>query len=258
MQILINEMKHWMIEAGERLKTALAQEVLEIDTKSSRTDLVTNLDKQTQEFLVERILAFDETANILAEENGKHALESLDGRVYVIDPIDGTMNFVLEGENFCIMVGIYDDGQPVLGFIYNVMKEEFLWGGPSIGVYLNQDRVKIPTIPSLSAGLIGMNCVMYSKNVYHMQEIGHRSMGVRMSGCAGVELAHMALGRRVAYISNLSPWDYAAGGAILAALGMKMSNLNGESLNFKDREYFLAAPAAIYDEILEIALNPEK
>ena len=258
MQILINEMKRWMVEAGENLKKALAKESLEVDTKSSRTDLVTNLDKQTQDFLIERIVSFDSTANILAEENGKHALSSMEGRVYVIDPIDGTMNFVLEGENFCIMVGIYEDGEPVLGFIYNVIKEEFLWGGPSIGVYLNEDRVNQPTIPSLSAGLVGINCKMYRENVGNSQEVGRRSMGVRMSGCAGVELVHLALGRRVAYISNLSPWDYAAGGAILQTFGMKLSNFNGEPLKFDGQEQFLAASAPIYDEILAIALNTEK
>lgn len=258
MQILINEVRRWMTEAGERLKEALAEEVLEVDTKSGRTDLVTNLDKMTQDFLIERIMMFDPTANILAEENGRDHLDDFSGRVFVIDPIDGTMNFVLEGENFCIMIGMYEDGKPALGFIYNVMKNEFLWGGPAIGVYLNEDRVKVPNIPSLASGLVGVNSLMYTDNLYNIQEVGNRSMGIRMSGCAGVELSHLALGRRVAYITNVSPWDYAAGSIIIETLGMKATNMNGEPLKFDGREHFLAAPAGIYEEILEIALNASK
>lgn len=141
MQILINEVKYWMTEAGEMLKSALLENQLVVDTKSSRTDLVTNLDKAIQDFLVSKIVTFDSTAKILAEENDRDRLEDVTGRVYIIDPIDGTMNFVLEGENFCIMVAVYEDGKGILGFVYDVMKNEFLWGGPSIGVFRDEERL---------------------------------------------------------------------------------------------------------------------
>ena len=144
MQIMINEIRRWMKEAGEIIKTALQEDRLTVDTKSSRKDLVTNLDRQTQDYLIEQVRTFDPEAKILGEENGKDQMENLAGRVFIIDPIDGTMNFVLEHENFCIMMAVYEDGKGVLGFVYDVMKGDFLWGGKDIGVYLNEERVPKP------------------------------------------------------------------------------------------------------------------
>lgn len=252
MQILINEVKYWMIQAGENLKQALQEEALVIDTKSSRTDLVTNLDKEIQDFLVSKIAIFDPTAKILGEENNQNLVEDFNGRVYIIDPIDGTMNFVLEGENFCIMIAVYEEGKGVLGFVYNVMKNEFLWGGPSIGVFVNEERVEQPLDLSLEEGLLGVNAKMYRDNLLGIQSAAKRAMGVRMSGCAGVELIHMLRGRRVGYISNLAPWDYAAGGVLIQSMGMKMSTLDGKALNLQDREHFLAATPTAYQQILTI------
>lgn len=252
MQILINEVKHWMTEAGEILKQALNEEQLVVDIKTSRQDLVTNLDREIQDFLIEKIAIFDPTAKILAEENGRDLVEDFTGRVYIIDPIDGTMNFVLEGENFCIMLAVYEEGQGVLGFVYDVMKNEFLWGGPSVGVYINEERVERPLDLPLEEGLIAVNTKIYRDNLLNVQEVTKRSMGVRMSGCAGVELVHMAMGRRVGYISHLAPWDYAAGGVLIHSFGMKMSKLDGSLLNLKDREYFLAATPTAYEQILKI------
>lgn len=258
MQILINEVKYWMTEAGEMLKSALLENQLVVDTKSSRTDLVTNLDKAIQDFLVSKIATFDPTAKILAEENDRDCLEDVTGRVYIIDPIDGTMNFVLEGENFCIMVAVYEDGKGILGFVYDVMKNEFLWGGPSIGVFRDEERLAQPLDLGLEDGLLGVNTKMYRENVRDIQEVTQQAMGVRMSGCAGVELNHMVMGRRVGYISNLAPWDYAAGGVLIEAMGMKMSRIDGKPLDLQDRQHFLAATPTAYQQILTITQGNEE
>ncbi|MHC5267964.1 inositol monophosphatase family protein [Enterococcus sp. LJL98] len=256
MQILINEVKRWMTEAGEKLKYALQEKALVVQTKTSRMDLVTNLDREIQNFLIKEIEAFDPATKILAEENGRDSLDDFSGRVYIIDPIDGTMNFVLEGENFCIMLAVYEKGQGILGFVYNVMKGEFLWGGPSIGVYINEERVEMPVDLPLEAGLLGVNTAMYRENYANVQKVSNHSMGVRMSGCAGVELVHLVMGRRVGYISNLAPWDYAAGGVLLQTFGMKMSQLDGAPLNLNGRVPFLAATPTAYQQIL--AMTQEK
>ncbi|KAF1302765.1 inositol monophosphatase family protein [Candidatus Enterococcus willemsii] len=258
MQIMISEIKNWMKDAGEIIKEALKKEGLTVDTKTSRKDLVTNLDKQTQDYLIKQILAFDPNAKILGEENGKDQLTDLSGRVFIIDPIDGTMNFVLEHENFCIMIAVYEEGQGVLGFVYDVMKEDFLWGGRDIGVFLNEERVPKPKDCALNEGLLGMNAVMYANNIGNARIMGERSMGVRMSGCAGVELMGMALGKRVGYVSNLAPWDYAAGGILIQALGMKMSNLYGKPLQMNGREQFIAGTPQVYEELLTLSMESLK
>jgi myo-inositol-1(or 4)-monophosphatase len=253
MEVMINKIKTWMTDAGEIIKAALNEDDLKVDTKTSRKDLVTNLDKQTQEYLSEKILAFDPEAKILGEENGKDQVSDLSGRVFIIDPIDGTMNFVLEHENFCIMLAVYQDGKGVLGFVYDVIKNDFLWGGKEFGVFLNDQAVNPPKDISLNEGLLGMNSAMYLHNVANAQIMGERSMGVRMSGCAGIELIGMALGRRVGYVSNLAPWDYAPGGVLIEALGMKMGNIHGDPLKIHGREYFIAATPSAFEELTELA-----
>ena len=258
MQDLIIEIKNWMYEAGENIQQALKEKQLTVDTKTDRKDLVTNVDKMTQDFLIEKIQAFDSNAKILGEENNRDSLTDLSGRVFIIDPIDGTMNFVLEQQNFCIMVAVYQDGVGQLGFIYDVVGERFLFGGPSIGVFLNDEVVEPPVNCALADGLLGMNALMYAKNIHNAQVMGEHSMGVRVSGCAGVELMEMALGNRIGYVSNLAPWDYAAGGVIIETLGMKMSSIDGKPLKVNGRERFLAGTQKAYDEMLTLSLASDK
>lgn len=253
LQQLTEEIKSWIYEAGEKIKDSFQKADLVVDTKSGRTDLVTEMDKATQDFLSQKIMAYDPNAKIMGEENGKDHLADLSGRVFIIDPIDGTMNFVLEQENFCIMVAVYEEGIGQLGFVYDVMKDEFLYGGSKTGVFCNGKRVMAPEDKTLAAGLVGMNHVMYQRNDYHVQEIGDIAMGVRMSGCAGYELIDLALGRRVAYISRLAPWDYAPGGVLIEALGLKMSNISGTALQLEGREVFLAGTPSAYAECLKLA-----
>lgn len=252
MQIMINEIKNWIKEAGDLVKEEIAKNDMTIDTKEGRKDLVTSVDKKVQDFLVEQINDFDPDAKILAEEDGRDHLTDFSGRVFIIDPIDGTLNFVLEKENFCIMIGVYEEGQGKLGFIYNVMQDLLLWGGKEIGVFINEENLTVPKDLPLKDGLVGMNSSMYKNNSYNAQIMAERSMGVRMSGCAGLELIGLIKGERNAYVSSLAPWDYAAGSVMLETMGMKVSNINGQSLMFDGREHFIAATPTAYEEMMSL------
>ncbi|MGM0124357.1 myo-inositol-1(or 4)-monophosphatase [Enterococcus sp. AZ194] len=247
----IQEIKQWLVEAGDRIKKHLNEE-LTVDEKSGRTDLVTNMDRETQKFLIEKIQQTYPDVQILAEESGYNHIETMQGTVFIIDPIDGTLNFVLEKENFCIMLGIYEDGLSKLGFIYDVMQGELYWGGRKLGVYCNDKKLTKPEDKALGEGLVGMNAYMYLHNQYRAQEIGRLSMGIRMSGCAGVELIAILKGAHVGYITNLSPWDYAAGCALLEAFGFCYSRLDGQALTFSGREHFIAGTPKAYKQISEL------
>lgn len=249
MQILISEIKNWIYQAADLIKTEMAKNELEVDTKASRTDLVTNVDKMIQDFLIQKIHRYDPEAKILGEENGRDTLTDFSGKVFIVDPIDGTLNFVLEKENFCIMIALMEEHEEKLGFVYDVMKDTLLWGGPEIGVFKDEERLDQPSDLSLEENLVGMNSNIYRKDLYHAQEIGRKSMGVRMSGCAGVELIQLMLGKRNAYLSNLAPWDYAAGKVMLETLGFKVTNITGGALKFSGREHFIAATPKTFTSI---------
>lgn len=256
MDTLIEEIKSWLTEAGKKIKQQ--SESLTVSQKTNRKDLVTNMDREIQEFLIGKIQENYPKARILAEEDGYNELSSLKGRVFIIDPIDGTLNFVVEGENFCIMLAVYEDGSGRLGFIYDVMKETLYWGGHDIGVFQNQSRLVKPKDQSLANGLLGVNSYLFGHNRFNVRTIGERSLGVRMWGCAGLELIAILKGQHIGYISNLSPWDYAAGNVLLEEFGMKYSGLFGEPLRFHGREYYLAGTSRAYDEIRSLVHSEGK
>lgn len=254
---MISEIKSWLEEAAEFIRESLDKTMTVVE-KSGRTDLVTNIDEETQDFLMNKIRCHYPADKILGEEKGYNTIDSLDGRVWIIDPIDGTMNFVMEQENFCIMLGVFENGIGQLGFIYDVMKNELYWGGKELGVYVNNKQLEPPLVGKLAEGLLGTNAYMYGENTHFARIIGNKSMGVRVSGCAGLEMIALLKGNHNGYISNLSPWDYAAGIVLLAEFGFKYSNLKGTPLSFAGREYFLAGSPETYEEILEYVLVNHK
>ena len=253
-EMLIAEIKNWLNEAAKNIRKNLTQKI-QISQKQNRTDLVTNIDEETQAFFIAKIKEKYPNDRILAEEKGYDKIDSLAGRVWIIDPIDGTLNFVLEKENFCIMLAVFDEGIGQIGFIYDVMQEELYWGGKGYGVYCNQTKLEAPSNTGLSNGLLGMNAFMHGDNIYQATTIGKKSMGIRISGCAGLEFIAMLKGNHIGYLSNLSPWDYAAGIVLLEEFGFKFSNIKGGKLHFSGREYFLAATNEAFVEIVQLVCS---
>ncbi len=94
-----------------------------IETKSNPNDLVTNVDKRTEDFIFDTILETYPNHQVLGEEGHGHDIDTSKGTVWVVDPIDGTLNFVHQQENFAISIGIYIDGKPYAGFVYDVMAD---------------------------------------------------------------------------------------------------------------------------------------
>lgn len=112
------------------------QEDLQVETKSSPTDLVTRLDKEVQELLVSEILSRYPEDKICAEESCLRASVQ-DGKVWVIDPIDGTNNFVAQQEDFAVMMAYFENGQGQFGLIYDVVKGDCYHGGGKFPVCRN-------------------------------------------------------------------------------------------------------------------------
>ncbi|MBV7390282.1 inositol monophosphatase family protein [Enterococcus alishanensis] len=247
-----NEIIQWIYQAAEKIKAALNDELV-IDEKNGRTDLVTNVDKETQDFLVDKIRTYDPDAHILGEENGQDQTDISNGRVFVIDPIDGTMNFVLQKENFCIMIAVFEEGIGQLGFIYDVMRDDLFWGGPKLGkVFHNRKELPKPANTKLADGLIGMGVSLVTgENKFHTKEIGREAMGVRILGCAGLDFIAILKGTQNGYISRLSPWDYAAGIVMMQQFDMAFSGFQDQPLSFNGREFFKGGTQAVMSEITE-------
>lgn len=133
-QVIDEKIKRWMFEAREMILASFNTK-LDINTKSNRNDLVTNMDKKIEKFYIDHIHESFSNAKIMGEESEKDALQDADGLFFVIDPIDGTMNFVKQQDNFASMIAVYQNHRPILGYILDVRNNELYWGGKSIGVY---------------------------------------------------------------------------------------------------------------------------
>ena len=220
------------------MQTARAQVLAKMGThltvaeKTSRRDLVTNVDHSNEDFLVRQIRALDPVAKILAEEGTGDQVTDMNGHVWIVDPIDGTMNFVHQRNHFAMMVGLYVDGKPTLGYIFDVMANKLYAGGPEVGVTLNGELLAAPADVDLSAGLFGASAPLLIQDRFNMQTIIAKSLGPRIMGSAGIQISQVLAGELVGYLSYLRPWDFAAGRVLAESLGLVVSRVDGNPVSY--------------------------
>ncbi|MCM3315684.1 inositol monophosphatase family protein [Rummeliibacillus stabekisii] len=247
--------KSIILQAGDRIRQSFSEKWT-IETKADANDLVTNIDREIELFFIEKIRAFNSSHKIIGEEGMGEKIQSLDGVVWIIDPIDGTMNFVRQHRNFAISVGIYVDGIGKLGYIYDVMRDHLYHAIKGQGAYMNDQPLKTLEEISLDKAIIGLNAVWATPNkrIKHepMIELVHKVRGTRSYGSAALEIVSVASGRMDAYLSmRLSPWDIAGGVMIANEVGAIASNLENQPINLLERDTFIIANPFIHKEIVE-------
>lgn len=224
------------------------QEDLCVETKSSPTDLVTRLDKEVQELLVGEILSRYPEDKICAEEGCLRASVQ-EGKVWVIDPIDGTNNFVTQKEDFAVMVAYFEDGIGQFGLIYDVTRDHLFYGGGEFPVYRNEVELTPFVDQPLENFLIASNVGMLEKNDWGMADLGMDSLGIRVYGSAGISFSKILSGGILAYFSYIWPWDYAAADIMGEQLGYTVLNLNGDKPNYQTVEPIMMVPKVKLTEI---------
>ena len=240
----------------------------QIDYKSAR-DVVTEADHLSEAMIVESIRARYPGDAILAEETGEHralageAPTSGRGRVWIVDPLDGTVNYANGIPVFCVSIGLVVDGQPAMGVIVDPTRHESfaaVRGGPATldgrdVVTSSKDKLSDFVI---SMSLAGRSATVRSRNVRKQVRIS-RSMG-----SAALALAYVANGRFDAFIQQggLSAWDIAAAGLIAERGGARVTSMDGGpwfDLARGPRSIgILAAPPAHHGTILELVREPAR
>lgn len=234
-------------EAAAYIRDSLSNPMV-IEQKTAHDDLVTNIDKQTQDLLVERINQAYPEDHIFAEENGLvHDLK--DGNVWVLDPIDGTVNFIVQQDNFCIMIAYYEDGIGKFGLIYDVMADQLFHGGGQFDVYCNDQPLPVYQDKPIERSLIASNAAMYAKDYCGLTRLVDKSLGVRVYGGAGLSMSKVLKGQIMAYFSVIYPWDYAAASIMGQRLGYELLTMTGEALDYSSRQAVMLVPKAKLTEI---------
>lgn len=241
-------------EAGHRIRNSFLTDI-SIESKAHANDLVTNIDKEVEQFFISRIHRDFPDHRVFGEEGFGDDIKDLQGVIWMLDPIDGTMNFIHQKRNFAISLGIYQDGIGKLGYIYDVVNDDLYHAVESGGAYYNDERLKPLMDTVIGESIVGVNATWFAPNRY----VDHEAMiqmlrdvrGTRSYGSAALELAYLASGRIDAYISmRLSPWDIAGGMVIAGEVGALFTNFKDDPANLLEQDSFIAANPSIHSQIL--------
>jgi myo-inositol-1(or 4)-monophosphatase len=230
-----------MMEAARRASRSLKRdfgEVAELQvSKKGAADYVTAADLKAEETLVRELTKARPGYGILAEERG--LVEGTDKtHTWIIDPLDGTTNFLHAIPHFAVNVALEREGQIVAAVTYNPIAEEMFWAERGRGAYLNQSRrLRVAARRTLSEAMLATG-IPYAGKPGHAQFLKelHQVMpqvcGVRRFGSAALDLAWVAAGRYDGYWErNLNAWDLAAGQLLVTEAGGMVSEIDGAEPN---------------------------
>jgi myo-inositol-1(or 4)-monophosphatase len=220
-------------EASEIIREYASKASFDVKLKG-KNDLVTDADVNSEKKIIEIIQASFPEDEILAEEFQQKA--SLpEGRVWIIDPIDGTTNFAHGFPVYCVSIALWDNQEPKVGLVLEVANDELFTAVKGEGAFLNGKPISISSNTDPSSSLLGtgfpynnLNLVdNYLKLFKRMMEKTH---GVRRPGSAAWDLCNVACGRFEGFYEyGLSPWDVAAGVLIIQEAGGIVTDWSGEN-----------------------------
>ncbi len=242
-------------EAGHKIRNSFFERI-QIESKSNVNDLVTNIDQEIEQFFIQNIQFAFPDHRVLGEEGYGDQVTTLNGVVWIIDPIDGTMNFVHQKRNFAISIGVYEDGVGMLGYIYDVVRDELYAAKNGAGAYLNDERLPRLSDGSIEEAVIGVNARWFNAKRYvnggKLLNLVADCRGTRSYGSAALEIAYVASGKLDAYISGrLSPWDVAGGVVIAQEVGAITTNFKGTTLNFVQPDSLIVSRPSLHAFILQ-------
>ncbi len=240
-------------DAGKFIRSRMMED-FKIDSKLNADDLVTDVDKETEQFLFDKIEERYPDHRILGEEGHGADIENTDGVLWIIDPIDGTLNFVHQLENFAVSIGIYIDGKPYAGLILDVMKDDLYHAAYEQGAYKNDVQLHDIQESSLKSSLISTNANWLVREGINQPfiQVVRDARSVRSLGSAALEFVNVVRGTSsAALFYRLHPWDFAGGVILLNEVGGITTTLLGDDIRLLKTNSILAANKTIHGELAE-------
>lgn len=236
-------------EASRVLTDALSGEGPVITTKSTPTDLVTDIDVAVERLITARLLDARPDDSIEGEEGANVAGTS--EVIWSVDPIDGTVNFVHRLPGFNVSIGALIDGEPVAGVVASPLQNEVFTAAAGHGAFCNGHQVRCSSPPSLGRSVIATGFAYdparRTRQAQVVADVISDFGDIRRFGAAATDFCHVAAGRVDGYWEvGLNPWDLAAGSLIAREAGAKVAALDGSSPSGLS---VLAAPLEIWDEL---------
>ena len=218
-------------------------------------DFVTEVDIKISQFLCDKLPMLVKESVALSEEGSIVNPEK--GYYWVIDPIDGTSNFIYGIPDYGISVALLKNGKPVLGVVYAPKKQEMYYAAEGLGAFCNGKPIRVCKDEHIKSTLILSETNPYSDRETNMYaavfgELFKDCIDYRITGSAALDCCYIACGRGGVFVSeNLKPWDYAAGVIIIQEAGGVMTQWDGEELRYFGGSTFLATNGQLHKEALE-------
>ena len=233
-----------MIKACEKASKVIIRDFGEIEklqvSKKGPKDFVTKTDKRVEKILIEELTKSKKNYSFITEETGK-IINKNKSIFWVIDPIDGTTNFLHGIPHFAISVALQIEGEITTGLIFDPIKNEIFYGEKNSGSYFNNNRIRVSNKSNMEECLFASNNEGV-KSIYP-------KLNLRNTGCAALDLAYVGCGRFDGYFHNkINLWDIAAGKIIIEEAGGKINNIDNFHINRID---IRASNPNIYEKMLK-------
>src|ERR1700729_2970598 len=250
------------VKAARRAGQIINRASLDLDriqvSKKQHNDFVTEVDKASEAAIIDTLKTAYPDHAILAEESG--ASENESEYQWIVDPLDGTTNFIHGFQYYCVSIALAHKGIITQAVVYDPTRNDLFTASRGSGAYLNERRIRVAKLDRLDDALIGTGFPFpdragpeaYCKLFSQMTEA---CAGLRRPGAAALDLANVAAGRLDGFFEQgISAWGVAAGSLLITEAGGLVGNYTGES-DFLHRNEILAANAKVYAQMVKI-LDP--
>ncbi len=219
-----------------------------------QNDFVTEIDMQAEREIIEIVRKHYPDHAFLAEESGRSGTD--DEFVWIIDPLDGTTNFMHGFPQFAVSIGVQRRGRMEHGVVYDPLRQELFTTSRGEGAQLDGKRIRVSGHLGMERALIGTG-FPYRSNLHWLDNymnmfkaVTMQTSGIRRPGAAALDLAYVAAGRLDAFWElGLSPWDTAAGTLLITEAGGMIGTLNGGE--YKQHGHIIAGTPKVYAALLE-------
>lgn len=231
----------------------LASKESKFSIHKGRTDLVTKTDKDSEEFVCNKIREVFPKHGILAEESGCSLSES--EYQWIIDPLDGTTNFIHDYPSFGVSIGIMKNEEPIVACVVELPARNIYTAIKGQGAFCNNKTISVSSVDDLGKSLFVTGFgyehgKRWEQNMILFKRFTDIGQGVRRLGAAAVDLCHVASGKVDGFWEfELHPWDTAAGILIVTESGGKISKMNGEQFTIYDKQ-IIASNGLVHNKII--------
>jgi len=230
-----------------------------VKQKGSASDKVTSMDIAVEKFLKGQLTQLIKNSGFMGEESDDHEIDN--DYVWIVDPIDGTTNFVRDFRASCVSVALMHKGEVVQGVVYNPYCDELYSAEKGKGAYLNKERIAVSNMPFEKSILLTSMHPYYKDKadvlLNFIEEIYPMVDDTRRSGSAAIDLCNLACGRGdMSFKITLSPWDFAASVLIIREAGGIVGTVGNEIIRYdKNIPIFAANTKENYDKLYDIVMK---